>query len=418
MKKYKINDSKLAFRLFILCWIVYFSSYLGRLNYSSAMTVMLDENVITKTQAGFISMIYFLAYGIGQCLNGFAGDRVNPKKMIMYGLMTSAGMNLIMTFSRSFPVMAAAWLVNGYAQSTIWPPIIRIFSDMLQTKTKIKYCVDIVSTQAAGTFASYFLSAAIIAHTRWQFVFCAAAAILFIVAVIWNFGFSIVYKKTEENAYMEEETIASSEQKSRQVGFGYLLMASGSIALVLPIFVHGILKDGVVSWVPTFISETFEAGPSIAILLTSVIPLINLSGAYLGKFVFKRMKNDEIRATAFFFGVATAALGLLYRYGNQNMLFTVLILSVITVSMMAVNTLLINLYPLRFEKEGRVSSVSGFLNAMAYVGTAFSTYGIGFLVQKKGWEITILSWLLITLAAFIACIFINVRHIASRMNNQ
>ena len=418
MKKYKINDSKLAFRLFILCWIVYFSSYLGRLNYSSAMTVMLDENVITKTQAGFISMIYFLAYGIGQCLNGFAGDRVNPKKMIMYGLMTSAGMNLIMTFSRSFPVMAAAWLVNGYAQSTIWPPIIRIFSDMLQTKTKIKYCVDIVSTQAAGTFASYFLSAAIIAHTRWQFVFCAAAAILFIVAVIWNFGFSIVYKKTEENAYMEEETIASSEQKSRQVGFGYLLMASGSIALVLPIFVHGILKDGVVSWVPTFISETFEAGPSIAILLTSVIPLINLSGAYLGKFVFKRMKNDEIRATAFFFGVATAALGLLYRYGNQNMLLTVLILSVITVSMMAVNTLLINLYPLRFEKEGRVSSVSGFLNAMAYVGTAFSTYGIGFLVQKKGWEITILSWLLITLAAFIACIFINVRHIASRMNNQ
>ena len=418
MKKYKINDSKLAFRLFILCWIVYFSSYLGRLNYSSAMTVMLDENVITKTQAGFISMIYFLAYGIGQCLNGFAGDRVNPKKMIMYGLMTSAGMNLIMTFSRSFPVMSAAWLVNGYAQSTIWPPIIRIFSDMLQTKTKIKYCVDIVSTQAAGTFASYFLSAAIIAHTRWQFVFCAAAAILFIVAVIWNFGFSIVYKKTEENAYMEEETIASSEQKSRQVGFGYLLMASGSIALVLPIFVHGILKDGVVSWVPTFISETFEAGPSIAILLTSVIPLINLSGAYLGKFVFKRMKNDEIRATAFFFGVATAALGLLYRYGNQNMLLTVLILSVITVSMMAVNTLLINLYPLRFEKEGRVSSVSGFLNAMAYVGTAFSTYGIGFLVQKKGWEITILSWLLITLAAFIACIFINVRHIASRMNNQ
>ena len=418
MKKYKINDSKLAFRLFILCWIVYFSSYLGRLNYSSAMTVMLDENVITKTQAGFISMIYFLAYGIGQCLNGFAGDRVNPKKMIMYGLMTSAGMNLIMTFSRSFPVMAAAWLVNGYAQSTIWPPIIRIFSDMLQTKTKIKYCVDIVSTQAAGTFASYFLSAAIIAHTRWQFVFCAAAAILFIVAVMWNFGFSIVYKKTEENAYMEEETIASSEQKSRQVGFGYLLMASGSIALVLPIFVHGILKDGVVSWVPTFISETFEAGPSIAILLTSVIPLINLSGAYLGKFVFKRMKNDEIRATAFFFGVATAALGLLYRYGNQNMLLTVLILSVITVSMMAVNTLLINLYPLRFEKEGRVSSVSGFLNAMAYVGTAFSTYGIGFLVQKKGWEITILSWLLITLAAFIACIFINVRHIASRMNNQ
>ena len=210
-KTKKIHDSSLALRLFLLCWMVYFSSYLGRLNYSSAMTVMLDTEIITKAQAGFISMIYFLAYGIGQCLNGFAGDKVNPKNMITCGLIVSAGMNLIMTFSRNFLIMTAAWLVNGYAQSTIWPPIIRIFSEMLETKIKLKYCVDIVSTQAAGTFASYFLSAAIIACTKWQFVFLAATLILSAAAVIWNIGFSSVKRRAQKE---QEQSRADDSEES------------------------------------------------------------------------------------------------------------------------------------------------------------------------------------------------------------
>ena len=415
--QYKINDSRMALRLFLLCWLVYFSSYLGRLNYSSAMTVMLDECILTKAQAGFISMIYFLAYGIGQCLNGFAGDKINPKWMITGGLAVSAGMNLFMTLFRNFPVMAAAWLINGYAQSTIWPPIIRIFSDMLQPEKKIKYCVDIVSTQAAGTFASYFLSAAIIAHTEWQFVFLAAAIILCLVAIIWNVGFSVIKTKAEKQVYKIETNNkykASKSSDERPKNFFHLFLASGSIMLVVPVFVHGILKDGIVSWVPTFISETFESGAYVAILLTSVIPLVNLSGAYLGRFIFRKMKNDEIKATVLFFGIASAALLLLYWYGNENIILTIIILSAITVSMMAVNTLLINLYPLRFERNGRVASVSGLLNAVAYIGTAVSTYGIGILVQGKGWRVTILSWLFAAIVAFAVCV-VGYKRIKCRM---
>lgn len=421
----KIHDSSLALRLFLLCWMVYFSSYLGRLNYSSAMTVMLDTEIITKAQAGFISMIYFLAYGIGQCLNGFAGDRVNPKSMITCGLIVSAGMNLIMTFSRNFLIMTAAWLVNGYAQSTIWPPIIRIFSEMLETKTKLRYCVDIVSTQAAGTFASYFLSAVIIAYTKWQFVFLAATLILFTAAVIWNIGFSSVKRRAEreeEQSFTDsseenrrskychcteqekEISVTRQNQEKRQSDFFRLLAVSGSLLLIFPILVHGILKDGVVSWVPTFLSETFKSGAHTAILLTSVIPIINLSGAYAGKFVFRKMKNDEIRASVLFFAISAAGLFILYQFGNRDIFLTVFLLSAVTVSMMAVNTLLINIYPLRFEQDGRVAAMSGFLNASAYVGTAISTYCIGILVQSKGWETTIFTWFLTALAAFGLCI--------------
>ncbi|HCL01214.1 MAG TPA: MFS transporter, partial [Lachnoclostridium phytofermentans] len=60
----KIDSPVYVKRLFFLCWLVYCTSYLGRLNYSAAMTVMIKENVLDSSQAGFISMLYFFAYGI------------------------------------------------------------------------------------------------------------------------------------------------------------------------------------------------------------------------------------------------------------------------------------------------------------------------------------------------------------------
>jgi len=84
----KIRERKYVRRLFLLCWLVYCVSYIGRLNYSSAMAQLISEGFLTASQAGFISMVYFFAYGTGQMINGFLGDRVNPKRMIFAGLRT------------------------------------------------------------------------------------------------------------------------------------------------------------------------------------------------------------------------------------------------------------------------------------------------------------------------------------------
>lgn len=407
----KIKEPKIALKLFLLCWVVYFSAYIGRLNYSSAMAVMIKDLIITKSQAGFISMIYFFAYGIGQFINGFIGDKVNPKKMISYGLLVSAIMNIIMPLSQSFIIMSMVWCINGYAQSTIWPPIIRIFSELLDEKTKLKYSVDIVSTQAAGTFASYFISATIISLMKWQYVFTVAGSIILLVVFLWNIGYGTIenHLGIRENNPRKKNNINdrleyNGEQTSKQVNFGTVIISSGMLMLLFPVLVHGILKDGVVSWVPTYIAETFRVDASVSILFTTLIPLINLTGAYMGRYVFKKMKNDEVKASIFFFGVAVTMLFVLYWFGDRYMILTALILSVITASMMAVNTLLVNLYPLRFEKQGRVASVSGFLNATAYLGTALSTFTIGILVQNKGWNITIFSWILVTIIALITCV--------------
>lgn len=401
--------------LFVLCWIAYFTSYLGRLNYSSAMTVMIRETVLSKSQAGFISMTYFFAYGIGQLLNGFLGDKVNPRKMIFLGLSISGAANLIMGCFADFGIMAAVWCINGYAQAMIWPPIIRIFAEMLEEKTKLRFCINIISTQALGTLASYLLSAAVIYLNGWNGVFFAAAALLIAAALLWDIKFRKIEKYSIEFGIEDgtEDEIKSGSRKENQVPFLSLLTGSGILVILIPVIVHGVLKDGVTSWVPTYISETFLTSPALSILVTTVLPVINLTGAYAAQYLYRKWKKQETKTAACFFLAATVSLLCLWLFGSKSLLLTVILLSVITASMMAVNTIFVNLLPLRFERAGRVSTVSGFLNSMAYLGCAISTFTIGILVQNNGWENTILSWLGITFLALIMCILFGNKKIAS-----
>lgn len=109
-------------------------------------------------------------------------------------------------------------------------------------------------------------------------------------------------------------------------------------------------------------------------------------------------------AAIVFFAIATAALLGIWVGKSYSMVLTVVLFAMITASMMAVNTLFVNMLPLRFEKQGRVSTVSGFLNSMAYLGTAVSTYTIGLMVENLGWNITIGSWVIFTMAALICCV--------------
>ena len=129
IKQIKIYEKKYIRLLFGLCWMVYCTSYLGRLNYSSAMMLMINDNILTASQAGFISMIYFFAYGTGQLVNGILGDMINPKWMIFTGLAGSGIANIIMGICPYFYGMAFIWGINGYFQAMIWAPIIRIFAE-------------------------------------------------------------------------------------------------------------------------------------------------------------------------------------------------------------------------------------------------------------------------------------------------
>lgn len=61
------------------------------------------------------------------------------------------------------------------------------------------------------------------------------------------------------------------------------------------------------------------------------------------------------------------------------------------------NTMLMTFIPLRYKRIGKVSSISGMLNAFSYAGAACSGITVGLVSEYGGWSVTILSFAVISI---------------------
>jgi MFS family permease len=79
-------------RVFILICLMFFISYVDRVNISIAAPIMRKELHLTNTQLGFVLSAFGLCYATFQMTNGFLGDYLGPRRMLSaLGLVWSAG---------------------------------------------------------------------------------------------------------------------------------------------------------------------------------------------------------------------------------------------------------------------------------------------------------------------------------------
>ena len=180
-----------AYLLIFLGWLVYATSYLGKVNYSANITQIIDFYGITKAQAGTVSSFFFFAYGIGQVVNGILCRRYNTKWMIFGSLMVSATINLVIAVSTDFAMIKWLWLVNGFTLSILWPTIIRLLSETLPQKVLGTSSVVMGTTVAIGTLVIYGLSSIFAAFHRFKLSFYSASFAVIAVAIIRVFTFVV-----------------------------------------------------------------------------------------------------------------------------------------------------------------------------------------------------------------------------------
>ena len=395
--------------MFWLCWIAYFSTYIGRLNYSASLTGIILSEGFSKGQAGMIGTAFFFAYGAGQFVSGFLGDRLAPKKMVFTGLMVSGLCNLAMAGAKGSGLMTAVWCVNGLFQAFIWSPMIRLMYEYYKTETRMKACVSLNSSVPIGTMAAYGLTALVIWLSGWRTMFVLAGAALIGTSLFWITGMKRVERYAAESGKMAEMPSGETGGSAKAaVNWKSLLIQSGFLFLMMALFVQGALKDGVTTWVPTYISETYGLSAILAITSTMVIPVFNLLGVYLASFANLHWFRNEVRTAGAFFVVSAAAILVLRLASGRSMAVSFLMLALATTAMMAVNTMLIAVLPSYFGVIGRASSVSGLLNSSVYAGGAVSTYGIGALSVALGWNATIVIWFLMAAFSAVIC-FLTVR---------
>lgn len=403
MTQYIIKDYKKSKLIVAVLWIVYAASYFIRTCYAAAIAPIVAEGHFSKSEIGLVGTAFFICYGVGQLISGLIGDKVNPFLMIIFGAAAGGLCCFLMPLAGSMPVMLFIWGANGLFQSMLWSPILRVFSETIDKSLSKKAILNVSLSLPVGTICAYLLSTFIIKYSGWQLVFISGGIIIVLSAVLVVLVLLCSKKDlaVKTKVQMLDIKHKNNEPKGKQ-GIVSLALLSGLFIIMLPSFLHGMMRDGITNWVPTMITELYGVSPSFSVFLTIVLPVFNAFGAYAVVPLYKKLGENEIKTAGVVGALALIPLLLLLLKNRMSVYVIIVLLALTTSVMYALNYLIISLVPVRFSKFSCTSSVSGILNSAAHIGCAVSSYGFGAVSEKAGWNAVIIIWIA---AAFMTALF-------------
>ena len=390
------RDAKL---FMALCTLVYFTSYITRINYGAVITELIGSLDITKSGAGLVSTAAFFTYGAGQIVSGVIGDRVRPGRMIAVGLAATSVCNLGMTLCRGVLPMALLWGVNGLCQAMFWPPLVKLMAENLSSSDYSRACVMVSAGSSVGTIAVYLSAPLLIGIGGWQTVFAVSAVCGIAMAIIWSRS----AVRLRLNSRLQSIRNDAPRSERGRLGNEAALML---VFICAAIVMQGILRDGVTTWMPTFISERFGLSAKLSILTGVALPLFSIFSFNLAAYMQKRLGSELLCSMILFAGGGSSALAMrLFGFGDgaASAAFCVLMMSILTGCMHGINLMLVSRTPAYFSRGGKISIVSGLVNAFTYVGSALSSYCFAALSEGFGWGVTVLIWAVIALLGAVIC---------------
>lgn len=372
--------------------VTYLVSYVTRINYGAVLVEMVNATGFSKTALSVALTGSFITYGIGQIISGFFGDKAQPKRLVFWGLLTSVTINILIPFCSSPTAMAALWSVNGLAQAFMWPPMVRLMVSLFNDDEYRKASVKVSYGSSLGTIVVFLLSPLLISLWGWKSVFFVSAAFGVVMLVIWQL--------------LCPEINFSPEipQKNTSAPIGNFKIDILFVLIMIGIVLQGALRDGVTTWTPTYIDDMFNLGSALAILTSVVLPIFSMFCHGMGGWLYYKVFKSPVLSAGVIFGAGTLAATALYLIGAKSAVISIICLALLVGAMHGVNLMLICMVPAFYKNTGKISLVSGLLNACTYVGSAISTYGIALLTDNAGWSITVGVWAIIALVGTAVCL--------------
>jgi len=386
----RLNAKTLA----ALGFLVYFSSYVTRYNYKTIIEEFAAAENIIRSDASLPLTFSFLSYGIGQLISGYIGDKVSPKKLILIGLVSSSVLNVLMTTGLGITVMCILWTLNGFAQSLIWPPLVKILSGSMSREDYNNAVVIVNAAGSVGTVFIHLIAPVLFGIGGWKTVFFFSAFIG--VASVLLFSFFT------RNAEIQTVPKSDSKDNPEKSPIGPLVISSGLIFICAAILFHGILRDGIDTWTPTYLAKEHSLSTDSAIFVSVLVPMFSILSYKITSVINRKLIKNELILAILLFSIAgiSTALTTVIPYMPAALFF----LSLATGCMHGVNLLLVCQIPARFAKYGKASLISGSMNFFTYVGSAVSMWGLAKISQSFGWNVAFITCSVIALVGITMCL--------------
>ncbi len=377
-------------KMYLGCFLAYTCAYITRLNFSAALPALGASLQLHSTQFGLIQTLNALLYAAGQMIFGMMADKINPKRFVVTGLSLSALCNVLFGFSKRFEALLLFWCLNGVAQSMLWTPIVTLMATHFEGKARDRVVFGLSISLIAGHLLAWGVSTFLSIRAGWQFSFFIPAGL----ALAGALAFFLLVKEAKGKNI--ESAVKGREIESLKLSKKALFLSSGLLPLLLVCILSGFIRDGVINWAPTILSEKFQAGGGMGEWVTLlIIPLFNLAGILIGRSVYRRAGGNARQTITRFFVAGILFTVLLYFAELTSLVVMIaVLLGVCCAVIYGINPLMTSIVPMEYAPFGKVGTVAGLIDSFIYIGSALSGLLASLIQSVHGWQGVFFSWII------------------------
>ena len=404
-----------AWKMLLSFGLTYMFFYNGRQNINLVMTQMAEGLGSTTAAMGVVSSALFWCYAFGQLINGRLGAFFGYKKFMMFGVAASAILNVLISFQHSIPVIAVLWGLNGFCQSMVWANGVGVLNKWWPKKER--GFASGLATAFSGvaqvvTYMTILLCMELNPEWGWRAAFRYPMVPMVLMLIV----FAMMFKTTPEEIGLkpfEEEdkeaaardALLSAEIEKKGYLYPYKVLFSEPKVIVFCLIsaIAGVGRYGLLTWVPTYFTESMGLSIKAGIFSAILLPIGQACAMFVFPFITDKVfkgKREPMLALA---SVVTFCGMVCFPFIRSQTPASIM-LFVVGVSGMVTGVI----WAVAGDMGGRAfsSTIVGVLDWAVYMGAAIQASAFGFVKDTFGWPaifVTIgclyILMLILTLAA-------------------
>ena len=390
-KKFK----KYAWLMLLSFGFTYLFFYNGRQNINLVLNEMGNDLGVGKEGMGIVSSALFWCYAFGQLISGRLGAYFGYKKFMMFGIISSAALNVIISFQHSVPVIAVLWGLNGFCQSTVWANGLGVVNEWWPKKQRgFASGLATAFTGLAQVVTYLTISGCLILNPEWgwraAFRYPMVPMVLILVAFIAFFntkpedvGLPAFEEESEE---LNGKDAAIAEKiKSKGYFYPYFMLFKQPKVIVFCFIsaIAGVGRYGLLTWIPSYFEEVMGVSIKSGILSIILLPLGHACAMFAFPFITDKVFKGKREPMLIIASIVTV-LGMITFPFIKSQAVASVMLFVVGVSCMVTGVV----WAIAGDMGGKAlsSTVVGILDWAVYMGAAVQSAMFGFAIKEFGWS--------------------------------
>ena len=377
------KNTQKAWRIGSFCIATYLASYVTRNILSVSTPEMIKEAFFTKEYTGLLSSICFIFYAAGQLINGFIGDRVHPKYMIIMGLGISSVSTFVIPIFDNRILHFTAFALIGFGLSMLRGPLMKVISENTAATHARMICTLFSMAGYAGPLIASILSI----FFKWRAVFTATGVISVIITVLAVAAITALEKRGEIKFVPKyDKGIAGILNVFKLEDFIFYMLISS---------IGEIAGSSITFWIPTYTTEHLGFSNDAASTIYSVVSFSTLFTPFITLLIYEKLIRNGIKLALVMY-VISAVFFIAVRFTAAPVL-NVSMLIIAKVAAAAASSIVWSAYIPGLARSGKVSSANGVIDAAGYAMASLANVLFSTFVGRLGWGGIVNMWYIIML---------------------